>query len=120
MSAKLNTWSKVYAAARKGTVNHDYFAPRGQFKGREHDQPVQVGDRAYFIDSIANDDGTNRRYRVNRISADGVVERAPFNPRFETQYEWHALKEAVQYRDDLVYHESIRLRALAKGFKLDE
>lgn len=119
MSAKLNTWSKVYAAARKGTVQQDYFAARDMFNGQEHDEPVQVGDRAYFIDSIANDDGTNRRYRVNRISADGVVERAPFNP-LKAVEEILSLEEAIRYRDDLVYHESIRLRALAKGFKLDE
>lgn len=118
MSAKLNTWSKVYAAARKGTVQYDYFAARA-FNGQEHDEPVQVGDKAYFVDSIANDDGTYRRYRVNRISANGVVERAPFDP-LKRVPDILTLEEALRSRDNYVYHAAVRERGRVTGHKLAE
>lgn len=119
MSVKLNTWSTVYAAARKGTVQQDYFAARDMFNGQEHDEPVQVGDKAYFVDSIANDDGTYRRYRVNRISANGVVEHAPFDPLARVP-DMLTLEEALRSRDSYVYHAAVRERGRVTGHKLAE
>lgn len=119
MSAKLNTWSKVYAAARKSTVQHDYFAPRDMFNGREHDTPVQVGEYAYFVDSIAYDDGSNRQYRVKRISAAGRVESSPFQDKGKMQV-FSTLEEAIEHRNAVTFHESRKIREKATNYQLDE
>lgn len=119
MSVKLNTWSKVYAAARESTVQHDYFAPRDMFNGREHGIPVQVGEYAYFVDSIAYDDDSNRQYRVKRIDAAGRVESSPFHDKGKMQ-DFLTLEEAIEHRNAVTFHESRKLREEHVNYQLDE
>ena len=105
MNKPLDTYKHVYRAAkqyRNGEGDRvDYFAARECFNGMEHDAPVQVGAYAYFVDSSAWDDGSNRRYRVCRIGQDGRVERYPFDHPGQV-LDHTTLDDALMSRDGYV------------------
>lgn len=105
MNKSLDTYKHVYRAAKRHRNGQgemvDYFAARDLFNGMEHDVPVQVGAYAYFVDSIAYDDGSNRRYRLCRIGQEGRVDRYPFDYPGQV-LEHSTLEDALASRDGYV------------------
>lgn len=102
--ANLDTWGKLRQATKRyAQANNagDYFKDGKLFDAEYHDHPKQVGNVAYFVESVPAGWYGERLFYVTMINIVGEIYRYPFNAN-TANLAFPDLSSALSARDGVV------------------